>query len=104
MSKTLKYAIIAIIALILVTIACIVHRMFFQFDSKEIKEYVREEAEKYGDKQAAYALIMDGVEYILGSHNLTQQVLKSARASKTDKEQELVHAAIQQCKAFKYLS
>lgn len=103
MSNTLKYIIIGLSVILLAVIAFIVYRMFFQFDSKEIRIYVNEEASKYADKATAYSLIMDGVEHILSSNNLTQQVLKTARATNTDKEQELVHAAVNQCKAYNYL-
>lgn len=105
MSKSLKFIIIALVALIGAAITIIIYRMFFQFDMKEVAVYVDEEAAKYGPKKlAAAAIIMDGVEHILSSHNLCQQVLRSARATGTDKEQELVSAAINQCKAFRYLS
>jgi predicted nucleic acid-binding protein len=100
---TTKNIVIALVGLLLLTTAVIIYRMFFQFSQSEIKIYALDEAEKYEDKKAAYNIIMDGVQYILSSHNLTQQVLKSAKASKTDKEQELVHAAIMQAKQFTYL-
>ncbi len=103
MNNNLKYILIGLVAVIAVVLGIVIYRMFFQFDSKEISEYANDEAVKYKDRDAAYSLIMDGVEYILGSHNLTQQVLRSARATGTDKEQELVTAAIQQCKLFNYI-
>ena len=103
-NKSLKYILIALGVLILGVIAFVIYRMFFQFSAKDVKAYVNDEAIKYtGSEKEAYEIIMDGVEYILSSNNLTQQVIKSARASKIEKEQELVHAAIMQCKAFNYL-
>lgn len=104
MSKVLKYAMIGITILVLMVIAVITYRMFFQFNSSFVKQYAREEAEKYGNKDAAYKYIMDAVEYILGSHNLSQQVLKTAKLNNSDKEQELVFAAVNQCKAFNYFN
>jgi len=89
--------------MILAVMAFIVYRMFFQFNSTYIKQYIGEEAAKYKDKAAATRYITDGVEYILHSHNLSQQVLKTAKLNNSDKEQELVFAAVNQCKAFKYL-
>lgn len=103
MSKALKYILFAIVAMIVIAVAVIVYRMFFQFNGKEIKIYAREEADKYKNSEAVYKLIMDSVEYILSSNNLTQQVLKAAKATGTDKEQLLVHRAIMQCKSFGYL-
>lgn len=103
MSKALKYILFAVVSIIIIAIAVIIYRMFFQFDAKEIKIYVREEAEKYKNSDAVYKLIMDAVEYILSSNNLTQQVLKASKATGTDKEQLLVHRAILQCKSFGYL-
>lgn len=103
MAKNLKYIIIALVVIILAAVAVILYRMFFQFNQKEIRIYANDEAVKYKDQAGVYNLIMDGVEYILSSHNLTQQVLKTARATGTDKEQELVNAAIMQAKNFNYL-
>lgn len=103
MSTALKYTLMALVALVTVAIAAIAYRMYLQFNQQEIRVYVREQAARYKDQAAAYRIIMDGVEYLLGSHNLTQQVLRSSRATGTDKEQELVNAAINQCIAFKYL-
>lgn len=101
--KFLKYTLLILGVILIAVIAVIIYRLFFQFSAKDINEYINEEAAKYQDKEAAYKIIKDGVEYILGSHNLTQQVLKSAKVTKTDKEQELVNAAVNQCKAFNYL-
>lgn len=105
MSKSLKIIMISLVALVAAVIGVIIYRMFFQFDMKEVAVYVDEEAAKYGPKKRdAACIIMDGVEHILSSHNLCQQVLRSARATGTDREQELVSAAINQCKSFRYLS
>lgn len=103
MSKSLKYILIGLVAIIFVVVCVIIYRMFFQFSAKDIKAYVNDAASKYKDKEAVYMIIMDGVEHILGSHNLTQQVLKTAKATGIDKEQELVSVAVQQCKAYGYL-
>jgi chemotaxis signal transduction protein len=103
MSSTLKYIIIGLIVLIGATLAVIMYRMFFQFKSELIKQYVMAEAVKYKDKESAYAIILDGVEHILSSHNLTQQVLKTAAANQSGKEQELVHAAIMQSRSLDYI-
>jgi hypothetical protein len=103
-SKALKFITIGLIALIIITVCVIVYRMFFQFSAKDIKAYANDAASRYKNKEAAFAVIMDGVEHILSSHNLTQQVLKKASITGIDKEQELVAAAVQQCKAYSYLS
>jgi hemoglobin-like flavoprotein len=104
MSTKLKYIIIGLMVLILGVIAAVIYRMFFQFNIKEVNIYAREHAAKYGSQSdAAYTTIMDAVEYILSSHNLTQQVTRMARATGTDVEQELVNAAINQSIAFGYL-
>jgi hypothetical protein len=104
MSTKLKYLVYGLSALVVCIIAAVVYRMFFQFNWTEIDVYAKEEAEKYPDKAAAYRLIIDGVENILSSHKKTQQVLTSARATKTDREQELVNAAINQCYAYNYFA
>ena len=103
MSNTLKYILIGLVLLIAGTMAVVIYRIFFQFNAELVKKYAMAEAVKYKDKDAAYALIMDGVEYILSSHNLTQQVLKTASANHSGKEQELVHAAIMQSRGFDYI-
>ena len=73
MTKTVKYILITLIVLILGTVAVIIYRMFFEFNSAKIKEYASKEAAKYKESPEVYSLIMDGVEYILASHNLTNQ-------------------------------
>jgi len=90
-------------ALVLVSITFIIYRMFFQFDNSEVKIYVREEAAKYNSSVDVYNTIMRGVEYVLASHNLTQNVLTVARATNTDREQELVNAAVNACRSFGWL-
>lgn len=104
MSTNLKYIIIGLFVLIVGIIAMVIYRMFFQFDSKEIEIYAAEEAEKYGaNKGTVKALILEGVQHVLSSHTLTQQVLTASRRTGTDKEQLLVQAAIAQCNAYSYL-
>jgi uncharacterized membrane protein len=100
---TTKNIVIALVIMILISLILIVYRMFFQFDQREIKIYVMDEAEKYTDKYEAYKIIMDSVNYILSSHNLTQQVIRASKINKTDLEQELVHSAIMHAKSFTYL-
>ena len=103
-SKALKYITIGLVALIIVVVCVVIYRMFFQFSGKDIKAYATDAASKYKDKDAAFKIIMDGVNHVLSSHNLTQQVLRTAKATGIDKDQELVSVAVQQCKTFGYLS
>lgn len=103
MSNYLKYALVGLVLLILTVIAVIAYRMFWQFNTASIRDYANQEAGKYQNSAGAYKIILEGVEFILASHNLTMQVINSANENKTDVEQELVHAAIAQCKAFNYL-
>lgn len=101
---TTKNILIAISILVFVMVCFIIYRMFFQFKSKDVSIYIDEEASKYGPNKAfVYSIIQDGVEHILASHNLTQQVLKTAAGNNIPKEQVLVHAAILQCKVNEYL-
>jgi hypothetical protein len=102
---TRKNIIIGLVVILLIAMAFVAYRLFWQFNSKDVSDYINEEADKYGtDKAAVAQVIRDGVEHILASHNLTQQVLRSAKGSGVPKEQELVHAAIMQCKSFGYLA
>jgi hypothetical protein len=98
MNITSKHLLIALIAFFIVLISVIIYRLFFQFNSKDISIYIDEEAKKYDgmDRVNVFALIQDGVEHILCSHNQVQQVLRVASANKVPKEQVLVHAAIMQ--------
>lgn len=101
---TQKNLMIVGVMLFLALIAVIVYRMFFEFRGKDVKDYIQEEANKYpGNETEVYAVVQDGVQHILSSHNLTQQVVRNAKANGTPKEQELVHASIMQCKAYGYL-
>ena len=104
MTGQLKNIVIGLIAIIFIVAAVIIYRIFFQFNAVLVKQYALAEASKYSDVNSAYSLIMDSVENILASHNLTQQVLKSAAVNGSGKEQELVHAAIMQCRAYDYLN
>jgi type IV secretory pathway VirB4 component len=98
-----KNILIAIVLFFTVLICIVIYRMFFQFNSKDISIYIDEEASKYEDKAKVFGVIQDGVEHILSSHNLTQQVLKTAKYNKVAPEQLLVHAAIMQCKTNGFL-
>ncbi len=101
---TTKNLLIAVVLVVAVAVTLIIYRMFFQFKSKDISIYIDEEAVKYGpDRAKVYGIIQDGVEHILASHNLTQQVLKTAAGNNIPKEQVLVHAAIMQCQVNGYI-
>lgn len=95
---------IALVFVGIVLLCVAMYRMFWQFNDKDVKTYIEEEAAKYGDqKDKVSAIIKDGVEHILSSHNLTQQVIKTAKGSGTPPEMELVHAAAKQCRAYGYI-
>lgn len=98
--KLLMYA---LIVLILVLIMIAVYRYFFQFNNKLVKEYIKDESDKYANPKQVSELITDGVKHILSSSNLTKQVLLDAKNSGTEKEQELVYSAVMQCKLYNYL-
>ncbi len=103
MSTKLKYLAYGILFLVIATFFVVIYRMFFQFNMNEIRVYVRDEAIQYANPAAVSTIIMEGVEHILASHFYTQQVLRVAAETGTDKEQVLVNAAINQCVSFKYL-
>ena len=63
MSKTLKFALIGIVVLVLGVIAVITYRMFFQFNSSFVKQYAQEEAAKYANKEAAYNIKLWETQY-----------------------------------------
>lgn len=98
--KLLMYG---LIILLLVVIMIAVYRYFFQFNNKLVKEYIKDEADKYADPKAVTDIITDGVKHILASQSLTNQVLRDAKNSGTEKEQELVYASVMQCKLYNYL-
>lgn len=103
MTTNLKYIVTGLVLMITIVVVVIIYRMFYQFNPKDVSQYANDASSKYKNPTAAYGVIMDGVEHILSSHNLTQQVLRVARETGIDKEQELVSVAVQQCKAFGYL-
>jgi hypothetical protein len=101
---TQKNAIILGIILFSVLVGILVYRMFFEFKTKNVNDYIKEEADKYpGNEKEVSSVLKDGVHHILSSYSLTNQVCKNAKANGTPKEQELVHSAIMQCKAYGYL-
>ena len=61
MSTNLKYIVWVLVALIAVVVMFIIYRMFLQFSAKDIKAYANDAAVKYKNKEAAFAIIMDGV-------------------------------------------
>ena len=100
-----KNLLIALVLTVSIAVGFVIYRMFFEFKSKDVKDYIKEEADNYkGSEVTAFAIIQDGVQHILSSHNLTQQVLRSAKQSGTPKEQELVHSAIMQARAYGYIA
>lgn len=102
-SKKGKYLIYGLIVLLLVIVFIAVYRYYFQFNNTKVKKYIADEAVKYNDSKGVTTEITAGVKYILDSNNLTNQVLASAKNNGTEKEMELVHSAVMQCKAYNYL-
>lgn len=94
MSNSLKIIIYSLVAIVAIAMIVIVYRIFFEFDNNEVKAYAKDQADKYGDKKAAYNIIIEGVNHILSSHNQTLQVKQIAKASNTSREMELVNAAV----------
>lgn len=105
MSSSLKYVLIGLTVLILGVIAFVIYRVFFEFNLTSVQEYIKEEALKYPSQNQAdvYNIIMEGCQFILRDHSLTNQVLTVAKSSGIDKEQELVFAAVNQCKSLNYI-
>lgn len=103
MSTQLRYILIALTVIVFGAIAWTLYRMFWQFDQKRINDYISDEAKKYKDTAGVTQILREGVQHILASHTLTQQVLSTAKATNTDKENILVHAAINQCVSNGYL-
>lgn len=105
MSTLIKLIFTVIIISAIVAFITGIYRKEFQFNDQDVKDYINEEAEIYPlDRQAAvYKTIKDGVMHILSDKQLTKQVLTAAKDNGTNREQELVHAAIMQAKSYGYL-
>jgi hypothetical protein len=102
-SKSKMYLIIFLGVVLLTIVFIAVYRYFFQFNNKLVKEYITDESNKYKDSAEVKKLITEGVQYILKSGDLTNQVLVMAKQNGTEKEQELVYSAVMRCKEFNYL-
>lgn len=102
-SKKGKYILTGLFVLVLAIILFILYKMFIQFKDSEVRRYIDLEASKYSDKAGATKILSEGAKHILSSYHLTKQVLGNAKAAGTPNEQELVHAALMQSKAYGYL-
>lgn len=100
-----KLLIVIVIFVAVIALSFGVYYTYFQFNQKDVKDYINEEVEKYAhhEQAAIYKIISDGVQHILNSKALTHQALAEAKRNGTPKEMELVHAAIMQAKTFGYL-
>lgn len=100
-----KLLIVIVILFAVVALSFGIYYTYFQFNQKDVKDYINEEVSLHSipDQAAAYKIISDGITHILASKALTHQVLAEAKRNGTPKEMELVHAAIMQAKTFGYL-
>ncbi len=101
-----KLLIAGIILLIVVALSFGIYYTYFQFNQKDVKDYINEEVEKYplDEQAAAYNIISSGVQNILSKKATVNQVLVEAKKNGTPREMELVHAAIMEAKSFGYLT
>jgi hypothetical protein len=85
--------------------ALAIYRKYLQFNAQDVKDYINEEVNQYPEqvRPAVYAIIRDGVHYILSKRDLTNQVISVAKASGTPYEYELIHAAVMQARDWGYI-
>lgn len=104
-SKTGGYILTGICLLLVVGLVYIVWKVWFQFKDSLVKKYIDIEVSKYaGDQQiTARKIITEGCHNILMSRSLTKQVTDTASDSGTERELELVHAAVKQATVYGYL-
>lgn len=95
-----KIAIAVLILLIIILMAFIAYRLWFEFDNKTIQGYINQEAAKYQDPTGTAVIINDSVKDILNNRNLVRQVKDFAKLSNITLEQALVSAAIAEAKTF----
>jgi hypothetical protein len=100
----MKYALIGIVLLILVSAVVMVYQVFFQFNNKRVRALIMDESKNYSDPQSAYKIMHEAVMHVLHNRSLVKQVFSYARATGTEVEQVLVNAAINECKSFGYLA
>lgn len=101
MTKLVKYGII-IFLILMVTMW--VYRHWIEFKNSEVKKFISEEADQYGDNaETVYKILHDSVQDILSNKNLVDQVRTMAGSTGMPKERVLVNSAIDRAKAFKYL-
>lgn len=102
-SKGLKITLIAVVIVLVVIASFVAYRLFFEFNKKTIEGYIIAGTADYSDKATASRIMRDGVQHILSSKSLTDQVKEYAKASNIPCEKALVDAAILQAKAYGYL-
>jgi hypothetical protein len=88
---------IIVMAIVLLLVAMYAYRIFLMFNSSKIKSYVKDEANKTDSPDAAYKMLIEGVELILKSPDLTNQVKQLAVIDGIDPEKALVKTALNQC-------
>lgn len=101
MTRIIRYIVILIVTIMIILF---VYRNYLEFNNKAVKNFISDEADKYGDnKNEVFKILHDAAQHILADRNLTNQVRTMAKASGMPKEQVLVNAAIEQAKLYKYI-
>jgi hypothetical protein len=103
-SLALKIGVAVMILALLILIAYIAYRIWWEFDNTAVQSYINQESAKYQNPASAAVLINDSVKNILESRTLTKQVKDFAANNNMTKEQALVTAAIAEAKNFGYLT
>src|ERR1035437_10081915 len=86
--------IVALIAVVVVMAAIFIYRVFFFFNAAKVEAYAKEEADKTGDPNNAYKLLIEGCEHIAKSMDLTAQIKTLAVIDKIEVERALVNTAL----------
>lgn len=102
-SKNGKIIMYTLAVLLLVVIAYVVYKIFFQFDNATVQTEVTTASNSYATPASAVIIINDAIKHIMASTYLTQEVLDYATVSGIPKEQVLVNAAVAQATNMGYL-
>jgi hypothetical protein len=94
--KTVSTVLVVVAFIGVLSLVYGIYKMYFRFNTQDVKDYIREAALKYkeSDRLAAELIIKDGVKEILNSTYRSNQIKRIARLNGTPAELELVNAAV----------
>ena len=103
LTKPFKIALYVLLFLVALLAIMYAYRMFYLFNAAKVKSYATDAASKTGSPDLAYKLIIEGVEYIKASQDLTAQVKIKAEIEKIELEKAIVLVAFKNLQSSGYI-